>query len=195
MNWLVSSIKKEPVAYLTLIVTLVVGVLTSDLIWRLLEGELVADVYTIEHKGRCVDRELVITNNKATSVRDVKVQVIADRFTRNRDIVLLYGHLQDMLISPYDQTLAPRKIDLESKIPVESLSDHLLIPLMNPGERMHLTFSESVNDMKYWEIRDELIKNRDRQIIDKPKIGDVTYLNGKGLVNRHVVSPACREFR
>ncbi len=181
-----SILKKEPLAVLTLIVTLVLGFVNNEAFMSLFRGQLIATIASSETSDKqCIDREILIINKSDTVAKNIRVNLEFDFITRRGDVEILYGNALHMLI-PSGQSLLIESGPM-STVPYSYNSKDAVIqvPKLSPNEYIHLHYGgyENINSTS-GKAREKNIRNGDEQFIDKPKVASVLFDSGVAKIER-----------
>jgi hypothetical protein len=187
---LADKVRSEPLALISLLVTISFGVLNSNWFWRLFEGGLDVKIATAKDVvGRCADIEAIIENNANQVLTNIRAPVNVDYMTRRGDVSLEYGSLTDMFIAPAEVTKLPRRAGdappVDYSFDTKSLV--LSIPRLNPGEWLHVVFGESGSGMENQRAQ---IRRGAAEFMNVPRFSMVNHDQGRARV-RYLVSGGC----
>lgn len=180
--------KKEPIAWCTLLVTVLLAILSSNWFWGLFTGEVVATIYTAKTpNGRCEDVELIIENESDLPAYNIRAPVRVDNFALKDAYTPIYLSLHDLGIAPGESTYGPRMPDFKVPYAFDSKNLVLRIPKLNPGENLHVKYAEEVLDSELFQKRNDLIHDRYEPVMNKPEFGPITHDNGRIKVARRIL--------
>lgn len=177
-----SIFKKEPVAWFTLLTTLVIGVLNCDRIMSHFDGKVSATIgSTIDGYGRLIDTEILIENMTEKAASNIIITFDVDHFTSTGCFVLRYGDEKEKLITTVSKTIIDRKKYIPIDYSFDPEHNRLIIPRLLPKQYLHIYLISETRTKKCgdrFEARKELLRKKDQSLMDKPKISGIHYSEG-----------------
>ncbi len=182
------TFKKEPVAWVGLLIALTLGVINNDKLWILFEGKVTATIASRKDNfGRCIDSEILIINGSKNTSTNIVISFDVDHFTRQGAIEIVYGDEKEMLISSGIKTLLKRKKYYYVEHYIDYQQSKIIIPKLNPKEYLNLYFSgEAIKDPEMAEARQRLLIKKEISLMNKPQVLSITRDNGDvKIIRKH----------
>lgn len=156
-------IKNEPIAVIGLVVTLMVGALSSPILVNWYAGpELQAIIrYNMATDGRCFPKCVVVTNAGKSTATNVRIYFKFDYFHTRGDIKCYYSRNE-----PY--------FNIEKNVDYKLEGKYVLIPGLPPGVSQEFVYIEEGIS----ETRESRITERDPAVFDFPQIERITSSQG-----------------
>jgi len=169
---------KEPIAVLSLIVTLVVGAVTSPLIVEWYGGpNLIGDIHFRQvDDGRCLPAKVAIANSGRSAAQNVQIHYELDFFSKRGDITGYFSGNEPI-------ARVVQKVDYIDK------ATYILIPLLPPKVEQDFVFIEQQNEPDAFERRVKLLLQRDPRVFNLPRVTLITSDRGTAELRRH--DPQC----
>lgn len=174
------AIKKEPVAAISLVVSLVVATFGSPIFleWYFGPKVIMEADYRNTQDARCAPFRLVVRNDGTRPAENVVIQYDVDFFTSRGDIEGLYsGH------EPF--------AGVKQQVDYAIRAGEIRIPRLQPGQAQEFRYVETINDVDAHTIRLRRIAEGDRRLIYFPRM--VLAIHDRGTVRLHKVNARCEK--
>ena len=161
-------LKKEPIAVVGLVVTLILGLLSSPLILDWYAGPKLSAIINYSHAddGRCIPQLLTLSNKGNEPATNVRVQFSTDYFTKRGDIKAYYSG---------DEAF----YKIEKNVEYTAGNNYVLIPSMLPGQSQEFVFVEQFDVPGIQDKRLSLLSKKDPSVLNFPNIDLVTSNEGQ----------------
>ena len=175
-----SIIKKEPVAWITLFVTLLLGVINSDRIMSYFDGKVTATIASaIDNYGRCIDKEILIENTTNKVAKNVRISFDFDYIAESGDVIINYGDEKAARMTSVSKTIINRRKYYPVQYEFENDDNVVVIPALQPKQYLHLFFEGEIStDKRRAEAREKLIKSKTAGFMNKPRVASIHYDGG-----------------
>ena len=165
-------IKDEPIAIIGLVVTLVLGALSSPILvsWYI-KPELQALLeYRVADDGRCLPRRVVVTNTGKSTATDVRIYFEVDFFGKRGDIYGYYTGNEPLF-------------QINQNVDYVEKSGYILIKEFPPGLQQEFIYVEEQRVDGAFAIRGRLLAKRDPNVFDFPQVTLVTSDQGEADID------------
>ena len=163
-----SIFKNEPIACIGLVVTLLLGVLSSPILVEWYSSPKVSAVveYKSSNDGRCIPQNIKISNVGKAPATNIRVQYSTDYFSSRGDIVGYYSGDEPTL-------------KIQKNVEYTEGNNHLLIPSLLPGLSQEFIFIEEFKVAGMQDTRLALLAKKDPSVLNYPKLELVTSSEGQ----------------
>ena len=164
-------IKREPVAVIGLVLTLILGLLGSPIFFYWYAGpELTASItYNRADDGRCVPSRVNLRNTGRSAAANVRVHFQTDYFGTRGDVIGYYSG---------DEPL----FHIQKQVEYTVKSNRIVVPEFPPGLTQEFRYIEEHKDSDASKLRANLIAERNPAVFDYPKINLITSDQGEARV-------------
>lgn len=166
------AIKKEPIAAISLLVSLGVAGLGSPLFldWYFGPEVVVEADYKNTKDARCAPFRLVVRNDGNRPAENIVIQYDQDHFTSRGDIDGVYAH------EPF--------VGVKKRVAYTTQPGEVRIPRLQPGQSQELRYVETIKDANTNAIRLRRIDEKDGRIIYFPRITLASHDRGSARLQK-----------
>jgi hypothetical protein len=178
---ILSNTKKEPLAAIAIILTIILSVLQSEWLnaWLSPSVEIEA-YYSTQTDGRCSLVAFSIDNKTNNIASDIRVNIVTDWIARSgKEPLALYDRNTGLIGAEASTPIGFREV-LDVKYSTEG--DTLEVPVLLPGEYLDLFLGRMI-DPAFAEARQQLSES-DRYKFT-PRIGTASYASGRLSIRNH----------
>lgn len=169
--------RKEPVASISLVFTLIIGILGGPIFYDWYsKPKLIAEVYITKDK-RCCSWKIAVENRGRRAAKNVLITYDIDYFTARGDIRGFYSGEE-----PFYRIV--RKVSFYTE------PRQIKIPALPPGIRQEFLYIEEIIDSDAFSKRQKLIAQGDKTVVGYPRVTILTSDDGLGkLIYKDIHPP------